>query len=630
MEQGLGKTLTWLGARSTIERRLLLWSVDCITCVLSCLFAYGLRIGALEMQPDAILAVAAVALPSWALAAWIFSPYRSVTRYLSLASLKAYLRATTFMASIMTIAFVLGDFPNVPRTLAVLQPLVFLIGMMTVRTLAIASLRSGEQGDAPSRVVICGCDETARHLAAHLIRDGRFSLMAFIDPEGLLAGRLIDGRRVHAMDGLEGLLEAKQVDEIFVTHQPGHRRILRELSAQIERTRLAVRIRHLPSTAQIVAADVVVDSLKPVDVEDLLGRQPVPPLADLLTRNIRGNCVTVTGAGGSIGSELCRQIVRLGPRRLVLAERGEYNLYAIHQELTDVCAREGIKVEIVAELVDVADEGPCARLFDRHRPDTLFHAAAYKHVPLVESNVLAGVENNLFGTLLTARHAERVGTATYILISTDKAVRPTNVMGASKRACELVIQARAASQSATCFSAVRFGNVLGSSGSVIPRFREQLASGGPITLTHRDVTRYFMTIPEAALLVIQAGAMAQGGDLFLLDMGEPVRIRDLAESLVRLSGLQLRSASQPDGDIEIVETGLRPGEKLFEELLIADNPLPTEHPRIVRACEDHVPWPQLDHEIQQLAMLLRNHDEHAVRHWLSLMVAGYDPKLAAA
>jgi len=358
-----------------------------------------------------------------------------------------------------------------------------------------------------------------------------------------------------------------------------------------------------------------------VDIEDLLGRDPVAPVDDLLNRNVRGKVVLVTGAGGSIGSELCRQIAQLKPSALLLVEWNEYALYAIHRELEpQVPARS-----VVPLLASVCDGARMRQIMSVWRPDTVYHAAAYKHVPLVEHNPVEGLINNTLGTLTTALAARDNGVGQFVLVSTDKAVRPTNIMGASKRLAEMTLQGLAQQNPRTCFSMVRFGNVLGSSGSVVPLFRQQIEAGGPITLTHEDITRYFMTIPEAAQLVIQAGAMAEGGDVFVLEMGAPVRIIDLARRLVELSGRTVRDAQNPEGDIELLITGLRPGEKLYEELLIGDNAMPTDHPRVMKANEACPPWAELVKQIDELGMLLERNDVPAVKRKLQQLLGGYRP-----
>jgi FlaA1/EpsC-like NDP-sugar epimerase len=388
---------------------------------------------------------------------------------------------------------------------------------------------------------------------------------------------------------------------------------------------LPVHIRTLPGMADLASGRVTVQDFKELEIEDLLGRDPVPPDAALLARHQAGKVVLVTGAGGSIGSELCRQIVREKPRQLLLLDHNEFGLYSIHQELQGLCKTKGLTVELVPLLGSVGNLPRLQEVCRRYRPATVYHAAAYKHVPMVESNPAEGVLNNVFGTLNAARAASDNGVANFVLISTDKAVRPPNVMGASKRMAELVLQALAAQaeSESTCFGMVRFGNVLGSSGSVVPLFRGQLARGGPLTVTHAEVTRYFMTIPEAAQLVLQAGAMAQGGEVFVLDMGEPVKIMDLARRMVELSGLTLRDAAHPGGDVEIVVTGLRPGEKLYEELLIGDNPTPTAHPRIMMAHEACLPWAELEAQLHTLRRAAEANDEAAIRAVLRVCVQGF-------
>jgi FlaA1/EpsC-like NDP-sugar epimerase len=370
---------------------------------------------------------------------------------------------------------------------------------------------------------------------------------------------------------------------------------------------------------------VSISDVRELDIDDLLGREPVMPNHILLAKNVHNKVVMVTGAGGSIGGELCRQIFQIGPTKILLIEQSEFALYNIHKELEE--KRAGSDVVLVPLLASVQDEDRMREILSTWRPDTVYHAAAYKHVPLVEHNPAAGIKNNVLGTLYTAMAAAENGVTDFVLISTDKAVRPTNVMGASKRLAEMVLQAFAANtkNASTRFCMVRFGNVLDSSGSVVPKFRQQIREGGRITLTHPEVTRYFMTIPEAAQLVIQAGAMAKGGDVFVLDMGQPVRIMDLARRMVELSGLIVRDAQNPDGDIEIDITGLRPGEKLYEELLIGDNPKSTLHPRIMRGQEELIPWNQFEAKLKSLELALNVNDVGVIRLMMQQLVTGYVP-----
>ena len=373
---------------------------------------------------------------------------------------------------------------------------------------------------------------------------------------------------------------------------------------------------------------VTVQDFKELDIEDLLGRDPVPPDAELLARHLAGRVVLVSGAGGSIGGELCRQILKQGPRLLLLLDHNEFGLYSIHQELEALAKTRGLASELVPLLGSVADPKQMRDICCGHQPNIVFHAAAYKHVPLVESNPTQGILNNVFGTLNMAQAAIACKADRFVLVSTDKAVRPTNVMGASKRMAELILQALAAQAGGqgTRFGMVRFGNVLGSSGSVVPLFRSQLSRGGPLTVTHAEVTRYFMTVPEAAELVLQAGAMAVGGDVFVLDMGQPVKIMDMARRMVELSGMTVRDAAHPEGEIEIQVTGLRPGEKLYEELLIGDNPAPTDHPRIMKAHENFLDWPTLDIQLQALRRASDVHDIDAIKAVLLTCVQGYAPQ----
>ena len=393
---------------------------------------------------------------------------------------------------------------------------------------------------------------------------------------------------------------------------------------------VSVEVRTLPGIGEILEGQVTISDLRKVEVTDLLSRDPVEPDESLLASAIAGKTVLVSGAGGSIGSELCRQIVRLRPVRLVLAELSEAALFDIETELRALATREGLTIDFVPALGSLIEESVVQRLFERWRPQTVFHAAAYKHVPLVEANPLAGVRNNVLSTQYAALAACAVGVERFILVSTDKAVRPTNVMGASKRVCELILQALSREDCPTVFAMVRFGNVLGSSGSVVPQFLRQIAAGGPVTVTHREVTRFFMTIPEAANLVIQAGTMAEGGDVFLLDMGEPVRIYDLATSMIRLSGRTFRDESNPDGDIEVVEIGLRPGEKLYEELLIGAEAHPTRHERIFRAEEPHLPWKELSKLLERMRVSLDAGDREAILDLMRELVSGYRPDASEA
>lgn len=490
-----------------------------------------------------------------------------------------------------------------PRTVSVIHPIVFFLLMLFARLsmrFVVGDLLHLQPGKEVSRrrLLIYGAGRGGQQLANSLRQERHLTLVGYVDDDARLSNQQIDGVTVWHSASLDRVLEERKVDEVLLAIPSALRARRREIVTALQGRKIRVRI--LPGLRQLIDGQVTVSDLRDVQVEDLLGRDAVLPNELLMASSLLSKNVLVTGAGGSIGSELCRQILRSRPRRLILVEQSEYSLYAIERELRQLASAEGYDVELEPELADVADPDSVSRIFRRWQPESVYHAAAYKHVPLVERNPIAGLRNNIFSTLHCALAAEAAGVGRFILVSTDKAVRPTNIMGASKRVCELVLQARAQAQQNTLFTMVRFGNVLGSSGSVVPLFKAQIASGGPVTITHKDVTRYFMTIPEATQLVIQAGGMAKGGEVFVLDMGQPVRIRDLAETMIRLSGLSVRDAATPDGDIEIVEVGLRPGEKLYEELLIGGNPAPTDHSRIMQAREVVHPWDSLSGILEEL------------------------------
>lgn len=492
------------------------------------------------------------------------------------------------------------------------------------RFLARAWLTKLDMPENATPIVIYGAGKAGAYLASAMRSLGERACVAFIDDDLHLQGSTVAGIKVFAPDRLAELQQRTGIKEILLAMPSISKNRQKQILDQLEPLKLKIKV--TPSIRSLVNGQLRVQDIREVEIEDLLGRDPVEPDQRLLSICIRGKQVMVTGAGGSIGSELCRQILRQRPTRLILLELSEFNLYAIDQELRQLCGQLGIDCEILAFLGSVTDAARLQQIFSAYAVDTLYHAAAYKHVPLVEHNPVAGLRNNVFGTLTVAEAAIAAGVRQFVLISTDKAVRPTNVMGASKRMAELVLQACARRQQGTRFCMVRFGNVLGSSGSVVPLFRRQIMDGGPITLTHPDITRYFMTIPEAAQLVLQAGAMGEGGDVFVLDMGEPVRIIDLARRMVHLSGLEVKSEQTPDGTIEIQHVGLRPGEKLYEELLIGDNVEGTSHPLIMRAREAEIGWPQLSNYLTQLQAACDLSDQPKIRSLLLQIVAEYQPQ----
>ena len=601
--------------------------VDVALCIGTVWVVFGLRLEdwtfMTEPQVIAVVAAVCIALPIYV----VTGMYRAIFRFSGSAALMSLVKASALVSAIFLLIFTFIGVPGVPRSTGLSVPMVLFVAVGASR-LAVRYWLGGryvrnKDRRALPQVLIYGAGSAGRQLASALADGREMVVRGFIDDARNLKGGTIDGLRVHSVVELSGLVQQRGVTDLLLAMPSVGRARRAEIVRRIQSLKLPLHVRTLPGMADLAQGKVRVGDLHELDIEDLLGRDPVPPDDELLHRNVRGKTVLVTGAGGSIGSELCRQIVKLGPRTLVLVESSEFALYTIHQELQPLAAAGDI--EVLPLLASVRDERRMREIMCTWRPHTIYHAAAYKHVPLVEHNPGEGVRNNVFGTLVTVKAAAEYGVSDFVLISTDKAVRPTNVMGASKRLAELVLQAMALRGSHTRFSMVRFGNVLGSSGSVVPLFRDQIRRGGPITLTHADITRYFMTIPEAAQLVIQAGAMAEGGDVFVLDMGAPVRIIDLARRMVELSGLSVKDEANPDGDIAIAVSGLRPGEKLYEELLIGDNPTTTAHPRVMRAREEAIGWEPLTLKMAELEVALAANHVGQIKHILHQLVFGYRP-----
>ncbi|WP_390367387.1 polysaccharide biosynthesis protein [Variovorax dokdonensis] len=480
-------------------------------------------------------------------------------------------------------------------------------------------------------MLIYGAGCAGQQLATAMVHDAGMRVVGYLDDDRRLHGGRIGGLHVYSPQNLADLLLELQVTTVLLAIPSAPRKRRNEIVQTMLRHHVTVRT--LPGLKDLAQGRIQTSDLRALEIDDLLGRDAVSPDGELLSRNVAGKVVLVTGAGGSIGSELCRQLIKSGPDVLLLVELNEFALYAVHHELSALLATqqhgEAGETRLVPLLASAREECRMREIMETWRPHSVYHAAAYKHVPLVEHNVAEGVKNNVFGTLVTAKVAAECGVDDFVLVSTDKAVRPTNIMGATKRVAEMALQALAELSArhpgGTRFCMVRFGNVLGSSGSVVPLFRRQIREGGPITLTHSEITRYFMTIPEAAQLVIQAGAMGTGGDVFVLDMGEPVRIIDLARRMVELSGFTVCDDVNPDGDIAIRITGLRPGEKLYEELLIGNNPLPTCHPRILKAHEAFLPWEELAPRLQSLAKAVDEGNVLPIRELLQSLVGDYSP-----
>jgi FlaA1/EpsC-like NDP-sugar epimerase len=620
--------LAWLADLPRRRRQQVAIMMDAVLCVVAVWIALSLRVGEWNLFTRPVFILSAVAIILWFPIALRWGIYLSIIRFSGGRTMMGLAVASALFAIPMVLIFMVVGIAGVPRTMGLLHPIIFLallsVSRLTIRFALVDILHRANGGRELRRVLIYGAGRAGQQLSLSLRHEPHVQVLGYIDDDVRLNGQRLDGIPIYSSDRLAWAIRTLMIDEVLIGLPRISRARRREIIDALQNFQVQVRV--LPSLSRIMDGEVSINDLRAVQIEDLLGRDPVAPNALLMGRNIVGKTVLVSGAGGSIGSELCRQILSFRPHRLILVDQSEYALYAIDDELTAAAAQiDGPAIAIVPELGNVADRDSISRIYSRWRPDTVFHAAAYKHVPLVETNPVAGMRNNIFGTLFSCLAAEEVGVATFILISTDKAVRPTNIMGASKRVCELILQARSAKRRSTVFTMVRFGNVLGSSGSVVPRFMAQIRAGGPVTLTHRDVTRYFMTIPEAAQLVIQAGAMAKGGEVFVLDMGQPVRIRDLAASMIRLSGLSVRDDTYPDGDIEIREIGMRPGEKLYEELLIGEDPQSTMHERIIRASETMLDWDDLERALDGLAGHLARGEADEALQILRALVPEYAP-----
>jgi len=641
-------------------KRGLVLVLDAGLCVLSVWLAFYLRSGSfvslsgLAIWPT--LASVALALPIFITSGL----YRAIFRYSGLPALVAVARAMLLYGLAFAAIFTFWGVDGVPRTVGLIQPILLLLLVGASRAAARVWLgglyhQQLRKASLP-QALIFGAGSAGRQLASAMANSPEIRVVGFLDDDNRLHGHVLNGLPIHNPADLAEVLNGTSITDVLLALPSVSRQRRNEILNALKPHKVAVRT--LPGLSDIATGKVNLSDVRELDVDDLLGREPVKPNGLLLNLNTHNKTVLVTGAGGSIGSELCRQILKTNPKQLLLVEMSEFALYQIHQELQVILAGERLgknepvdedsftavdavserDIEIVPLLASVCDEVRMHEIMDTWKPHTVYHAAAYKHVPLVEHNPGEGVRNNVWGTRTCAEAAMRNSVRNFVLISTDKAVRPTNIMGATKRLAEMVLQALAEVNAAvtaqggrvpsarTTFSMVRFGNVLGSSGSVVPLFRGQIKNGGPITLTHADITRYFMTIPEAAQLVIQAGSMGQGGDVFVLDMGQPVKIIDLACRMVELSGLTVKDEFNPSGDIELTVNGLRPGEKLYEELLIGDNPLPTSHPRIMKAHEDFLPWTELQSKLAALGLALDANDVLLIRTLLIGLVPGYQPE----
>ena len=620
---------------SRYKKQAIMVIVDCILFVGILLASYTIRYEQWFFPLDdtlrLILAAPLIGIPIFAK----FGMYQLVIRHIDLKAIWSLVQAVSLYAIIWGLVgfFSQADFARsrgfdvgvIPRSIIVINWLLAIIVICASRVIAKALLnyefisKSNNRDSGKNRVLIYGAGSAGVQLSSALNNSSEFNPVGFIDDKRDLQGSTVSGLSVYSPNDIEDLINRLKVNEVLVAIPSASRSDRFTIIDKLERYPIVVRT--LPGLTEIAQGKVKIDDLLQVSIKDLLGRKSVEPNESLLGKNITDKTVVVTGAGGSIGSELCRQIVLLKPKALILYEISELALYAIDKELSNIHAHHSFKIYPI--LGSVNDKKRLKNLFNRFDVDTVYHSAAYKHVPMVEFNTTEGIENNIFGTFNCALSAIDAGVKTFVLISTDKAVRPTNTMGATKRAAELILQALSSKQNYTTFTMVRFGNVLGSSGSVIPLFKKQIIEGGPITVTDKKIIRYFMTVTEAVELLIQAGAMGTGGDVFVLDMGKPVKIQDLAEKMIQLSGLKVKDELNPNGDIEIKYTGLRAGEKLYEELLIGDNVTETANPLIMRAKEDMIVWDELKKLLDHLLISNNNYDYLSARETLKRIVPGF-------
>ena len=602
--------------------------VDSVLIVSTLLASFSIRLGYWYF-PDNSLMLVIFGAPIFAIPVFAgFGLYRAVIRYIGLKALWTVVHAVSLYALIWGIVGLMMAVEGIPRSVILINWMLSLLAIGGVRVFARFLLSNNVKFKSnsinytsQSKVLVYGAGEAGVQLISALEHSGEFLPVGLIDDSKELQGRHISGLNIYSIDSIDKVINKFKVDEVLIAMPSVSRTIQLSIINKLEAYPVLVRI--LPGVSELAQGKINVSDLREISIKDLLGRASIDANKELLCKNISNKTVVVTGAGGSIGSELCRQIVLLKPKALILYEINELVLYTIEKELSNI----GMSLmDIYPILGSVNNKNRLRSVFKRFDVDTIYHAAAYKHVPIVEFNNTEGVDNNIFGTLNCAQAAIDTGVETFVLISTDKAVRPTNTMGATKRSAELILQALSAKQSGTRFSVVRFGNVLGSSGSVIPLFKQQIRAGGPVTVTDKDIIRYFMTLDEAVELVIQAGAMGEGGEVFVLDMGKPVRIQDLAEKMIRLSGLEVKDESCPDGDIEIKYIGLRSGEKLYEELLIGDNVSKTDNPLIMCAQEDMLLWDELKPVLDELSDAIDSSDHERLRKLLIQIVPGFKPQ----
>ena len=612
-------------------KTIIVFSNDFSCCIFSVWFAYYLRLGNLIPLADRGMEALAFALVISMPIFIFFGLYKNILRYSGFHSLLLVSKAISIYTVIYVIRVSLLGIDGVPRTIGLIQPLLFLFLIISWRIILRFLLKNlndnNEKKEQKIRTLVYGSGEAGRQLVKAMQESIGISIEGFLDDDESKEGCLIDGKKIYTPKNLNNLINKKNISLVLLALPSISRKKRDKIIKNLLKHKIAVRT--IPNISNLASGKSLITEFMDLDIDDLLGRIEVEPFGNLMKKNIEDYTILVTGAGGSIGSELCRQIIKYKPKKLLLLEISEYGLYSILSELEQINLSN---IEIIPLIGSIQDRKRMEKIFSIFKPQTIYHAAAYKHVPIVEHNLVEGLKNNLLGTFKLAELALENKVSNFVFISTDKAVRPTNIMGATKRVAELSLQAlndkvidSYEKTRITKFSIVRFGNVLESSGSVIPKFREQIKRGGPITLTHRNITRYFMTITEAAQLVIQAGAMAEGGDVFVLDMGQPIKIYDLATRMIELSGHSVKNISQSRGDIEIKITGLRPGEKLYEELLLSKDPQKTKHPKIFKSEEPFIEYKDLIQDINELKSYIKGNEIEKIIYILQKLVSDYSP-----
>jgi FlaA1/EpsC-like NDP-sugar epimerase len=603
--------------------------VDIFLCFLTVGIAFYLRLGNfLFFNTDFLLA----SVISIVLAIPIFLKtglYRNIFRYSGASSMLSVFFANFVYSIFYLIIITVLSVNNIPRTIGIIQPFLLFFAVSGSRALIyylhqIVDKNNRTSSNFVNNALIYGAGNAGRQLASALKESFKIKVVGFLDDNSKLHNQILNGYNIFSPDDLKKLIKSKKVTHVLLALPSVILKRRIEIIQKLSKNNVIIRT--LPSFNDLAEGRITISAIRSLDIDELLGRDQIDPNYKLLNKNISNKVVLVTGSGGSIGSELCRQIVKLNPKKLLLVEISEHSLYNIHSELEEIKIKKNYKINIVPLLASVQDKKRMLDIMDIWKPHTIYHAAAYKHVPLVEYNIIEGIKNNIFGTLITAEAAIEKKVSNFVLISSDKAVRPTSVMGASKRVAELCLQALfidSSKLSKIKLSIVRFGNVLDSSGSIIPKFKKQILEGGPVTLTHPKVTRYFMTIPEAAQLVIQASAITKGCEVFILDMNEPLKINDLIKKMISLSGLSIKDKNNPDGDIEIKIIGLRPGEKLHEELLLGEKLRATSHPKILKAHDPYIPWSQLNKNFSVLKILLDQNKIEPILDILKKLVTGY-------